>query len=605
MSEKSPFMSCSTLSKEQICLNQSKTQELLHASFMHGQHDALKKHMEKNPDHQHFDGCLAEGLELVINRKRTMSDVAPTLVILLQNGAKWNGDDLIMPGRMTPYHVICRTAGDHEELLELMIKELGLTTVDAKDDVGCTAMMYAVSNANIECVKCLIANGADVNLINDNPNVTNIMLGPLIDSIQLLRPNSPHSYNTMMSIFDALLDSGADVNKPCHRHIRTPIMYAAAAGNVNCVEKLFEKEVEVNHRGRAGHTLWKAAADAGCEDVLKCLAEHNGIDKSSIDKNGVELLYDAVCSDNIEVVRYLLKQGVTMTTFVPQTYVEACTDCGTNILYHYVNAEQLYTDPYIKAITLEMLDVLKLMDEYGCELYKSAHILRHAICVNSLHVVEYLLCNYKYPLNYEYAVRSDYSTLDFGHQTFLINACERPSVKVVKLFLERGADPNKKFCSEKCRSVINVAIQTGHVEIIAQFLREGVNVNSRSYYPCMDMVLPFEVALYKDSIYVAEMLLVSGSARGVHILDNTHELNTDLEPEMQELMMEWNVYKNNVVPLKQRCRMVILNHLSPQADKKITELSLPTQLVKYLSIPELDDIVETYKGKPPSYFYAR
>ena len=68
--------------------------------------------------------------------------------------------------------------------------------------------------------------------------------------------------------------------------------------------------------------------------------------------------------------------------------------------------------------------------------------------------------------------------------------------------------------------------------------------------------------------------------------------------EMQEILMKWNVHKNNVLPLKQRCRMVILNHLCPQGYKKITELPLPRQLIKYLSIPELDDSVETFKCKP-------
>ena len=80
--------------------------------------------------------------------------------------------------------------------------------------------MYAVRNANIKCVESLIANGADVNLINNKPKVTS-MLGPLIDSIRSLHPNSRHSYNTMIDIFDLLLDSGADVNKPCHRDQRT------------------------------------------------------------------------------------------------------------------------------------------------------------------------------------------------------------------------------------------------------------------------------------------------------------------------------------------------------------------------------------------------
>ena len=139
MSKESQFKS--SLSKEQIRVNHSTTQTLLDASFMHGQHDAFKEHMENNPVHHNCDGSLADGIELVMCKTRTLSDVAPTLIILLQNSAKWNHDDLIMPGRMTPYHVICHSIGDHKELLELMIKELGRTLLNVKDDDECTALM--------------------------------------------------------------------------------------------------------------------------------------------------------------------------------------------------------------------------------------------------------------------------------------------------------------------------------------------------------------------------------------------------------------------------------------------------------------------------------
>ena len=159
MSEESQFKS--SLSKEQIRENHSTTQTLLDASFMHGQHDAFKEHMENNPVHHNLDESLAHGIDLVMSKKRTLSDVAPTLILLLQNGAKWNRDDLIMPGRMTPYHVICRSIGDHKELLELMIKELGRSLLNVKDEDGCTTLMYAVRNANIQCVESLIASGAE------------------------------------------------------------------------------------------------------------------------------------------------------------------------------------------------------------------------------------------------------------------------------------------------------------------------------------------------------------------------------------------------------------------------------------------------------------
>ena len=591
MNRNTPFKSCSTQSKKQIRLNHSKTQELLYASFIHGQHDAFREHMENNPVQQNFYGRLKQGLKLVISCRRRMSDVAPTLIILLQNGAKVDRKYHTMPGRMTPYHVICSSPGDYQELLKLMIKELGRSLLNARDDVGCTALMYAVSNANIKCVKSLIANRANVNLMNDQHTADDN--GALIDSIRLLDPYYCHSYNTMMGIFNLLLNCGADVNKPCIRHNRTPIMYAADLGDVNCVEKLIQKGARVNYTDKIGQTVWTLAARAGSVDVLKCLIEKYGIDKNPIDKNGLSILYWAVHSDNIEAVRYLLKQGVTMTSFVPQECVEACRKCGTNVLCHYLDATQLKTDPCVFAIRGNMLDVVSLMDKYGCELFKSPAILSYAISTNSVQVVDYLLSNYKYSLNYGYTEKYDRG-LNSDHQTFLNKACEIQSVQMVNLLLKQGVDPNKKYCAEKFANVFNVAIYYRHVNNTACFIRRGVNVNIRSHYPDIGVVLPFESAVYKNHMYAAEMLLVAGCSRGVHSWNNNNTLINNIGREMQELLKEWNVHKNNVLPLKQRCRMVILNHLCPQADKKITELPLPPQLIKYLSIPELDDIVDKH-----------
>ena len=433
---------------------------------------------------QNFYRILEQSIEQVIDGRRTLSDVAPKLIILLKNGAKWNRNDLIMSGGMTPCHVICRSKGDHQELLELMIKELGRTLLNVKDDNESTALMYAVSNTNIKCMKSLIANGADV--------------------------------------------------------------------------------------------------------------------------NDIRVLFGAVCNGNVEVVCYLLKQRVTMTSYAPKKYVEVCGHCKTNVLCHYINATELNSDPYVLAVRHNMVDVVRLMDEFGCELHKSSEILSLAICDNSVDVVEYLLCNYKYPLNYGYTVEYINQKSNSGHQTFLLKACETQSVKMVKLLLDLGADPNKNCCVEKCPSVINVAIYKRHVEFIAGLLRVGVNVNTRSCYPNMDIVLPFEAAVYDNHIYAAEMLLVAGCSRGIHILDNICAPKAKIEPEMQKLLKEWNVHKNGVQPLQQRCRMVILNHLCPQADKKTKELPLPPQIIKYLSILELDDILETFKCKPlTTYSYVK
>ena len=607
MGEESSLKSCSALSKEQIRVNHAacESRELLHQSFMHGEHDALKEHLKNNPVHLIFDGSLKQGIELVMSRRRTMSEVAPTLIILLQNGAQWAHDYLLMPGMMTPCHVICRSTGDHQELLELLIKELGPISVNAKNDDECTALMYAVSNANIQCVKCLLANGADVNLMNDKPNVADMNTGvALIEAIKLLHSDSPHSLDIMMEIFDLLLDSGADVNKPCNYHNRTPIMYAVAVGNVNCVEKLIQKGAQVNYTDKRDQTVWAEAARAGNVDVLKCLIEDNDIDKNSIDARGFSVLCWAVIKYKIEAVRYLLKQGATITSFVPEEWVEACKDCGAILPCYYVDATEDQTNPYMLAVRFDWLEIVKLLDEYGCDLYKSPEILSFAIRHDSVGVVKYLLCNYEYQLNYGYKSKNMYddSYITSKHQTFLIEGFETHSVEAVKLLLEHGASISKMCYAEKCLNIIYNSIYEDPVEIIACFIRGGFNMNTKSDYPNLSLVsgladigvmLPFEAAVWADYIYTAELLLVTGCSRGIPSWNHNHPLNGIISSEMQELLKEWNVHKNNVIPLQQRCRMAILNHLYC-VGRKIAELPLPPPLIKYLSIPELDDIIEKH-----------
>ena len=528
---------CNGLSKRQNRSNRSKTRMLLHRSYIYGEHKKFKEHMENNPVNQNFDADLKHAITLVVDEIRTMSEVAPTMITLLQNGAKWGRIVRPVSTKKTPYHIICGSTGDHHELLELMIKDLKKSSLNAKDNKKCTALMYAVQNANVKCVESLIANRAEVNYMNNkyslqgSPNVTDMItdgVSPLIDSINMLHPNSPHSPDIMMDIFDILLDSGADVNQPCFDLRRTPIMYAAEVGNMHCFDRLIEKGAEIDCTDEDGYTLCMLAAHGGNVEILKYVLEDIDIYKNSIHEKGLELLYGAVGSCNFEAVRYLLKLGVKIRSHIPKECVGACNNCGIRTYWHTVN-NQIRT-------------------------------------------------------NSEWTSR---------YQFLLITVCQIGSVKMVKLLLEHGVDPNINFCEAKQPSTINVAIFRQHVEVIACFIRGGVNVNTRSYHASMGMMLPFEVAVYLNHIYAAEMLLMTGCSHGVLSLDrNNHKLKYNINSKMQNLLKKWNVHNNAVLPLQQRCRMVILNHLSPQAGKKITELPLPLGLIKYLSISELDDVIK-------------
>ena len=579
-------------------------QLFLETCVLDADHKALKEHLANNQMQQSdLDKCLIRGLQIVQWKERELSHVAQTLAIVLQSSAKWNSD-VLLDEQKTPCHVICGSPGDHHELLDLMIKSSQRTILDTRDNRGRTALMYAVQNVNINCVKCLLANGTDVNILNTSYQYDVTGAPPqkssaIIEAIRMLGSRIIHIKNTSVNedIFDLLLDKSPF---ECYMSL---IIVAAHFRSVYCIKKLIKKGANPCNIGPYQRYVWPMIARIGNVELLKRLFNH-GLDKDSRDKDGVSLLWHVVDSGNVEAVRYLLDLGVVIPTYTLDVRESQCEQCKehTFIIDENKWLRQESYDPCMNAINWKKFEIVKLLDEHGAQSCKSFNALRWAVINHRVDVVSYLLSRYTYPLNIEYIKDSqthiDLSGCKQGYTLLTeLNSytCLRLpknwkfDLQIIKFLLDHGADPTKAMCVPRSPNVIITAIYHGHLKAIAQYIRCGVDINFRSYDDIHGNVLPFESAVLRGYHDVAEMLLISGCSCGVFSLDTNHEFKDNLKPGMEELMKEWKVQENNVTPLKQRCRSVLLNHLSPRADMKIEKLPLPGCLIKFLSIPELDE----------------
>ena len=585
MSIKPTSESSSLLPNEQSDGSSTNTLSLFEDSIFNRAHDGFEVHLDNHPvDQNILDRCLMSGFLIVQKQERELSQAAPTLQLLLKFGAQWINDALF-ENVMSPYHVICKSTGDHHELLDLMLLSSGQTLIDKEYGCNDTALVYAIQNANINCVRSLLNNGANVNHYSSNStNRIHSIKSPLVEAMSKWDFNLVDSAIIKAEIFDLLLASGADVNDPYDIHTPPPVLCALDCGNIECMKKLIQRGARLGWTSYEHNYIWSEIARKGNLELLKIIIEH-GIDKDSTDTDDKSMLRLVIESGDIEAVCYLLDLGVTLPTYQPEAELKPCKKCVTDRLHL---DDQALRDPCVAAIGTGNLNIIQLLEKHGEQGFNFFNVIRKAVC--SPDVTEYLLNKYTYPLNIEYTIKGD-SIGPFNRWTILIEACHTNSVDVAKMLLDHGADPNKWIFEGNYFSAINIAIHKCSVTLVAHLIRSGLDINSRSSHNELGYLLPFEAAILADNLRAAKMFLVSGASFGVYSLYKNHEFKANIKPDLKNSMKTWNVYLNNVNPLEQQCRRVILKDLSPQAHKKIEKLPLPHCLIEYLSIPELDDIV--------------
>lgn len=318
-----------------------------------------------------------------------------------------------------PDLVVAARAGDNERVLVLLASG---AEVNARDEEGSTALMFAALRNDTKMVAALLAAGADSNLRDANGE-TALLLGA----------------GRNLAVVRALLAAGADPNL-ADAEGQTALL-AAAETSPESVRLLIEAGADVTHRDIFGVTALTIAEASGSSEIAALLREA-GATPGLTDR-----LHGAIRQGDQESIRRLIAEGADVNGLD--------TD--------------LYETPLMTALRHRRLEILVSLLEAGADPSFEATGFDNA-GENAIVVAAREDSPWALRTLLEAKVRPE------GRDQALVAGCAHPAV--VRVALEKGARVNAK--GERGVTPLACAAEAGALESVTLLLEAGADPHAKA-----------------------------------------------------------------------------------------------------------------------------
>ena len=332
--------------------------------------------------------------------------------------------------------------------------------VNAFNEDGDTALIFAIIRGNTKIIKLLLEHGADVNASTKDGD-TALMVASI--------------NNNNIEIVKLLLEYGADVNAIDKNGYTALIL---ATDNVELTKLLLEHGADVNVSNKNDYTALYLSIIRKNTEITKLLLEH-GADVNAIDKNGHTVLILATDNENVELTKLLLEHGADVNTLI-NIETQLLIDKGLDI-----NASDKVNFTILMfAIGKENIEMVKLLIENGAD-------------VNAL-----LNIDTKNLIEKGLAVNT--STKD-GLTTLMFAIMEKKNIEIIKLLLEHEVDVN--VFVNNGETALMLAIYNENIKLTKLLLEYGADINISVKSGETALML----AIYNENIKLTKLLLEYGA----------------------------------------------------------------------------------------------
>jgi len=310
------------------------------------------------------------------------------------------------------------------EMIQYLLQHATLK-IDLEDGLHWTALMYAAKQGNVQIIKRLLEQGANVKHCDSYGDT------PLLIAAE---------YGQEDAVKFFIESKKADINETNHMGW-TALMLASKSGNIPVIDYLIKMGANRKLRTKKGSSSLLIAVYYNHLPAVQYFIEHHS-DAFNINekkKNGNNLLIFAALNGNLEMTKYLISHNAHSNT-----------------------ASFKKSNALIQASYLGHLDIIKFLIEEGIDPCQKDRRGMSALHYSSRNGYQFIV---QYLIEHQVNINETNDNLD----TALIIACRWKRLEVIIYLVENGANINHQ--NKEGYTALIVATQKGYFDI-AQYLVE-------------------------------------------------------------------------------------------------------------------------------------